>query len=176
MGSQKQYEVVISCAGQDGDLAENLAKALEDRSITTFYHRENITRAELLGKSLPSELEEIYENRGQHCIVILSDAYLKSTWTEIEFAAASRRASRQSEYLLALRLGDAHVPYLLREISFLDWANETVESIADLVLLKLGKVRWEKIDTANSDRSITWEHSWRDISWIGSQGWLVGAI
>lgn len=70
--------------------------------------------------------------------MLLSQHYSKKLWTSHERKAAQARAfSENREYILPLKLDDTEVPGILETTGYIDFRNETAESVSQLILKKL---------------------------------------
>jgi hypothetical protein len=131
-----EYEIAISYAGEDHPYAEALANVLHDRGVSVFYDK--YERATLWGKNLYDYLSDLYQNKARYCVMLLSQHYALKVWTNLERQAAQARAFQESqEYILPLRLDETEIPGLLPTIAYLNWHQETIEAIADLLMTKL---------------------------------------
>jgi TIR domain len=138
MKTDKHYDVAISFAGEDRECAEALAEALKRRGVTVFY--DGYEKAALFGKNLYTHLSDVYQNQARYCVMFLSKHYAKKAWTNHEREAAQARAFREhEEYILPVRLDDTEIPGILPTIGYLKWPPESSDSIADAILIKLGR-------------------------------------
>jgi len=140
MSNEKyEYDVALSYAGEDRSYAEALADILRNRGVHVFYDK--YEKAILWGEDLYTYLSELYQNKSRYCILFLSKHYAAKLWTKHELRSAQARALReQGAYLLPLRLDDTEIPGVLPTIAYLDWYQETPETIADLIVKKLRTV------------------------------------
>jgi hypothetical protein len=130
------YEVALSYAGEDHDYAEALANELHKRGVKVFYDK--YEKATLWGKNLYDHLSDLYQNKAQYCVMILSKHYAAKLWTNLERQAAQARAfSEHEEYILPVRLDDTVIPGILPTVAYLKWPPEDAESIADTIMAKL---------------------------------------
>ncbi len=140
MKTAKHYEfdVAISFAGEDREYAEALAETLRYHQLNVFY--DNFEKPTLWGKNLYSFLSDVYENKAHYCVMFLSQHYAAKLWTNHERQAAQARAFKEiEEYILPIRLDDAEIPGILPTIAYLRMPPETIDSLADIILTKLGR-------------------------------------
>jgi eukaryotic-like serine/threonine-protein kinase len=106
--------------------------------MTVFY--DAYEQASLWGKDLTSHLDTIYRKNAQYCIVLISEAYVRKTWTRHEIRSALARAveNADSEYLLPVRIDDTDVPGVPHTIAYLDARVTTPEEIVHLLGEKVG--------------------------------------
>lgn len=134
---ERPYDVSISFAGEDREIAESIADALVQKNMTVFY--DAYEKANLLGKDLHHFLFDVYSRRSTFCVLLISKHYMNKKWTKHELKAmqAAAMASDQ-EYILPIRLDDADVPGLAPQLGYLNWRDESAESVANLINQKLG--------------------------------------
>jgi len=132
----KEYEIVLSFAGEERALANQIAERLSRRGISVFY--DDFERASLWGKNLYEYLTDIYQNRGRYCVLLLSENYKRKRWTRLEWRAVQARCFLEgSEYCLPIRLDDTDLPGLLPTTGYLSLKDMDVDQIVDTVWSKL---------------------------------------
>lgn len=133
------YDVALSFAGEDRVHAEALAEALRRYGISVFYDK--YEKNTLWGKDLYIHLSDLYQNKARYCVMFFSQYYVAKTWTKHELKAAQARALKeQQEYILPICLDSTEIPGILKTTAYLNWHEETPESVAEAILEKLGKV------------------------------------
>ena len=133
-----EYDVALSFAGEDRLYADSLKNALKGREIKVFYDEDE--KAQLWGKDLYEHLSNLYKNKARHCVMFLSQHYERKHWTTHERKSAQARAYKEnSEYILPIRLDETSIPGIEETIGYLNWREESVDSIANLIIDKLGK-------------------------------------
>lgn len=134
-----QYDVAISYAGENRQVAEELATSLKKRNIRVFY--DNFEQAELWGKNLYEHLSYVYNKAALFCIILISKHYSQKSWTNLERRSAQARAFREKqEYILPIRIDDTELPGLPETVGYVSLNNFTIEKIVDLVVRKLNKL------------------------------------
>jgi hypothetical protein len=94
-----KYDVCISFAGEDRDIAEGLANTLFKNDLKVFY--DEYERLDLWGKDLYKHLYKVYSAMSRFCIILLSKSYLEKAWPNHELRAAQSRALvERREYIL----------------------------------------------------------------------------
>jgi gluconate kinase len=132
-----KYDVALSYAREDRMYAEDLADILRNQGVEVFYDR--YEKPDLWGKNLYTHLADIYQNKARYCVMFLSRNYALKQWTKHEREAAQARAFKErEEYILPIRLDNTEIPGLPSTIAYLNWNEETIESIADTIIKKLG--------------------------------------
>ena len=85
------FDVAISFAGTERELAEKLAEILRAAGIAVFY--DNFYPEHLWGKNLTAFLDEIYRKRAKFCVVFVSTEYKDRKWTIHELRKRSSQGS-----------------------------------------------------------------------------------
>jgi len=130
------YDVAISFAGEDREVAKNLKDALKNRALEVFYDFDQ--QAQLWGKDLSKLLSEVYKNDALFMVIIISKHYPEKDWTNFEFAnGKDAEITRPSEYLLPLRLDDTHVVGIKESIGIIDLRQQSIEEVADVLSEKI---------------------------------------
>src|SRR6266446_10446098 len=133
------YDVALSFAGEDRIHAEALAQALSRRRVKVFYDK--YEKNTLWGKDLYTHLSDLYQKKARYCVMFFSQHYVAKVWTKHELKAAQARALNENqEYILPIRLDSTEIPGILQTTAYLNWHEETPESVAEAILEKLGKV------------------------------------
>jgi hypothetical protein len=134
--SANDYEIAISFAGEDRLIAEDIAGKLKIDGVRVFY--DSYEKATLWGKDLYEHLNDVYKNKAQYCLMIVSQSYRDKQWTNHERKAAQARAfSQNKEYILPLKLDDTEIPGLNETIGYLDYRTSTAEEVVGLLKSKL---------------------------------------
>ena len=133
-----KYDVAISFAGEDRNVARQIAQLLEAHELKIFF--DEFELATLWGKDLYEYLADVYSNQARYCIMLISKYYAKKAWTTHERKNAQARAFRENrEYILPVKLDDTMIPGIPETIGYLDFRKLSVEEVIDAVLTKLGK-------------------------------------
>lgn len=136
----ERYDVALSFADEDRDLASSLAYALRSRGILVFY--DEFEKSKLWGKNLYDFLSAMYSSGAEFCVVFISEAYVRKVWTNLERQSAQSRALRERrEFILPLRLDDSSVPGILDTMGSVDLRETSVEEVADLIKHKLDNLK-----------------------------------
>jgi hypothetical protein len=136
--AHKGYDVVLSFAGEDRSLVEQVAVGLQLRRVRVFYDR--FERAELWGKDLYQHLFDVYSSKARYCVVFVSEHYVTKPWTRHEIKAAqAKQFTAESEYILPVRLDDSQLPGLAPTVGYVDARDLNAEGIIQLIMEKLGR-------------------------------------
>lgn len=112
-----QYDVAISFAGEDREVARALAKLLVDRDVNVFF--DEYEKAGLWAKDLYQHLAAVYSNYSRYCIVLISRHYKRKNWTRHELRHAQERALREHrEYILPVKIDDTELAGLPATICY----------------------------------------------------------
>jgi hypothetical protein len=131
-----KYDIVLSFAGEDRGIAENIAHRLKKNNVEVFY--DDFEKSDLWGKNLYEHLMQIYSESARYCVMLLSKNYAKKSWTNLERQSAQTRAFReQREYILPIRLDDTKIPGLLETVGYINYPDHKIEEIIALILRKL---------------------------------------
>jgi hypothetical protein len=135
------YDVAISYAGEDRQIAEAIAKCLRRKRKKIFYDK--YYEPELWGKDLFGHLTDVYSKRARFCLMIISKNYALKQWTNTEREAAQSRAYRQNaEYILPLLLDETQIPGLPPTTAYVRIQDHSVEEVCEMLVMKI-KLLWE---------------------------------
>jgi hypothetical protein len=132
-----KYDVAISFAGPQRQLAQVLARAVRDAGFEVFY--DQFYPEELLGKEVTVLFDNIFRKQSRFCVILVSAEYGQRMWTTRERQSAVARAveERGNEYILPVEVEKAETPGLLPTVGHLSLADRTIEEIAELLKRKL---------------------------------------
>jgi sugar/nucleoside kinase (ribokinase family) len=131
-----RYDIALSFAGEDREVAEQLAELLVKEGVSVFYDK--YFRSDLWGKDLFTHLQDVYRKQSRFCLMLVSESYKQRQWTTHERRAAQARAFEDNrEYILPLRLDDVELPGLLPTDGFLDWRRLGPGEVVALLKEKL---------------------------------------
>jgi hypothetical protein len=130
------FDVAISFAGTERELAEKLAEILRAAGISVFY--DNFYPEHLWGKNLTTFLDEIYRTRAKFCVVFVSTEYKDRKWTIHELRSAQAKALEQkgNEYILPVKVDDTELDGLPPNVGYIG-ISLGIEKIAELLIKKL---------------------------------------
>jgi len=135
-GEDYDYDVALSFAGEDRNKAEKLAKSLTSKGVKVFY--DAFLKAELWGQDLYAYLSDLYRFRARYCVMFISRNYSEKLWTNHERKAAQERAFRENQtYILPIRIDNTEIPGNLSTVGYLNWSDESVETITNLIIRKV---------------------------------------
>jgi hypothetical protein len=130
------FDVAISFAGTERELAKKLAEILRAAGITVFY--DYFYAEHLWGKNLTAFLDEIYRQKAKFCVVFVSTEYKDRKWTIHELRSAQAKALEQKgdEYILPVKVDDTELDGLPPNVGYVR-ISLGIEKIAELLIKKL---------------------------------------
>ncbi len=133
-----KYDIAISFAGEQRELAESIATRLDAVGYSVFYDR--FERAELWGQDLSLALGNVYENDAKFCLILVSEDYVKKAWTNLERQNAISRFMREHHnYILCLKTDASELPGLPSVIGYISLSNTSQDEVHEMLLEKLGR-------------------------------------
>lgn len=133
-----RYDIAISFAGEDRDVAAQIAAGLVTAGVKVFY--DDFEKADLWGKDLYEYLADIYANHARFCIMLLSQNYERKLWTNHERKNAQVRAFQEKEeYILPVKLDDTQIPGIRPTVGYIDLRTTAVDELVKMVLVKLNR-------------------------------------
>jgi len=132
-----EYDVALSFAGTERELAQQLAQDIATRGYSVFY--DNFYPEHLWGKDLPVFFDDVYRKRSRFCVIFVSQEYASRMWTTHERQSAQARALEQigGEYILPIRVDDADLPGMPPTIGYLSMDEYSIDQIATMLEAKL---------------------------------------
>jgi hypothetical protein len=128
------FDIAISYASENRDIAEGIALGLKSKKIRVFY--DQFFKNELWGLDLSTILEAIFNGRAKYCLMIVSEDYSKKYWTTKEKKFAIKQQVRKNnEYILQLKLDDTKLPGISKNLSYLRY--EGIEKAINSIKMKL---------------------------------------
>jgi len=125
-----KYDVAISYAHEDSFIAKRLWKAARSAGFKVFLDM----YIDTWGKSLIEYLINVFERDSRYCLMLISEAYAESMWTEHERKAALRRAlkDRGREYILPIQLDDTELDDFPFDLRWLDLRKPNEKKIKEI--------------------------------------------
>ncbi|MFY0602168.1 MAG: toll/interleukin-1 receptor domain-containing protein [Cyclobacteriaceae bacterium] len=120
MNHTAKYDVAISFAEEQRDIAVSICLALEGLGLLVYYYPYHIE--ESLGKGLKLNLEHLYSTQSHIVIAILSGEYRAKTYTQIEFKSILNRTDKGS--LIPVRFSTSEIPQEVGHLAYFQWAND----------------------------------------------------
>ena len=138
MNTNAQYEVALSFAGEQREYVEKVAQSLQSLGVSVFY--DGFADAQLWGRNLAEEFQDVFEKRANYAVMFISKAYVEKAWPSHERQLILSRAVVQNrgEYILPVRFDDTHVPGLQTAIKYEQACDRTPAELAAMIAKKLG--------------------------------------
>lgn len=138
IGRNYEYDVVLSFAGEDRQYVEKVAKYLIDNGIKVFY--DDYEKVDMWGKDLYVHLDDIYQNKGRHCVMFLSKNYANKLWTNHERESAQARAfEERNEYILPVKFDDTEIPGIKPTTGYIGVRDTDPEELGVMIIKKINK-------------------------------------
>lgn len=132
----KEYDVVLSFAGEDREYVSQVANILNALSVKVFYDK--FEEVELWGKDLYTYLDDIYQRKAKYCVMFISRAYAEKLWTNHERQSAQARAFQQSqEYILPARFDATEIPGIRPTTGYIELSQKSPEEFAYMIAKKV---------------------------------------
>lgn len=136
--TQFDYDIAISFAGENREIAEQITKVLREKGIRVFYDELEEEKVRLWGKNLREEFMKIYGGKARYAVVLISQYYPIKDWANFEFNIAKDEAKRRKkDYILPVRLDDTKIVGLKYEIKYIDLRKEGIDGVVNLIIKKL---------------------------------------
>jgi hypothetical protein len=131
------YDLAISFAGAQRDIAEAIANRVRDAGFEVFYDR--FYPEQLWGKDLAVFFDEVFRKKARYCLIFVSNEYIERDWTNHERRSAVARMieSKGKEYILPVKVHDVELPGVQSTIGYVSLREYSVGQIADMVLEKI---------------------------------------
>lgn len=131
-----EYDVAISFAGEDREIAENVAERLHQKNVEVFYDR--FYKHRLWGKKLTTYFQDVYGPESRFVVVLISKHYPIKDWTDFEFSIMRKEAKkRETEFILPIKLDDTKILGIHEDVGYLDYKKEGIDGIVKCILSKL---------------------------------------
>jgi hypothetical protein len=132
----QRYDVVLSFAGEDREVARRLAHIAESNGVRVFLDEFHLW--ETWGKDLTEYLDGVYGGNARYCVLLVSADYLRKPYTVLERRIALARALESTEeYVLPVVLDDSWPPGLPRTTAYLDLRTMSIDDVAALLVRKI---------------------------------------
>ena len=141
-GREYEYDVAISFARPERELALQLAAMIRKAGLRVFY--DNFYAEDMLGKKVPDFLDEVFRKTSRFCVILASHAYGQREWPKFEVESAKARAlqERGDDYIFPIVVEDEVVKEgplsdLLKNTFHLPLATHSLEQIAEILICRL---------------------------------------
>jgi formylglycine-generating enzyme len=129
-----KYDIAISVAEEDLDIAYQITDALSNKNILYYLYTEN--RADNWGKHLMKISLDTYKSEAKYLLVITSNIFAQKYWGNIERQMAQALRKSESAYILQLKLDNTPIDGISSSVVAETWDNNP-EEIATILEEKL---------------------------------------
>ncbi len=127
-----QWDIGISFAGRDRDIAERIATELAGRGFTVFY--DNFEKTFGVGRDISRFLYEMYTRRCERCLVLVSRDYTMNKWPRFEFASLmSIRGGSRPQDILLVQLDETELAGVPPALGAIKYSAESPECTIDTI-------------------------------------------
>ena len=134
--SGRRYDIAISYASEDVEIARQIANKLRENNVSVFYAGFETSR--LWGENLHDFLIDVFANRSRFSLILFSENYSQKMWARLERQAAQAAAFiKQKNMLLPIKLDDSEPEGLIPTIGYLDLRKVGIDGIVKALLEKL---------------------------------------
>jgi len=132
-----RFDVAISFASTERDLAHALAARVRDAGFIVFY--DDFYPEQLWGRDLVRFFDLIYRKNSRFCVPFISKEYALRRWTIKEMQSALARAvdEKGEAYILPIRVDDTEILGLPPTTGYLSLNNRTLDDVAGILINKL---------------------------------------
>lgn len=141
---ESKYDVALSFAGSDRNIAEEIFKELTNRQFAVFYDKNE--QHSILAEDVEEYLAPIYKSEAQFVIVLLGKDYSKRLWTKFESLQFKQRFGKNA--IIPIWFADVS-PTLFDETVRYGGAtfdqtrpiDPQIQSLCDTITNKFGDIR-----------------------------------
>jgi hypothetical protein len=127
-----RFDFALSFSGHTRSVARDLAILLRERGFSVFYDSDY--EHEMIGQDGSKYLRRVYSQESRYCVVLLSEQYEKSQWTDLERESIQARELRGEKGILIPVLVDGYRPNWLPETRiYFDLPKRALEDFVSLV-------------------------------------------
>lgn len=145
-----RFEVALSFAGENRDLARRIAIALQDEIGRGRVFYDEWFEAELARPNLDTYIQHLYRNDSRLVLVCVGEQYQSKPWTQLEWNAIQslerelrdpQATARPRLRLLPVRIGDGDITGIMQSAIVPDIRNRPIEDVVRLIVDRLNRLR-----------------------------------
>lgn len=126
-----EYEIGISCASEQGDIAFRFYEILKNKGISVFWSGdENNT---FVAQNLYGKIVETYEKKCRYIVAIISNEYTKKDYTRQELSIAKERVAKGDYCLIPIYTDDCRSRVTKSNLHYFDLSKQTEYEIASRI-------------------------------------------
>ncbi|UPK71188.1 SUMF1/EgtB/PvdO family nonheme iron enzyme [Chitinophaga filiformis] len=137
-----KYDVAISVAEEDKDVAKQIIAELKKKRISYYYYEDHVARS--WGQYIINLTKDAYGKHARYVLIITSRIYVEKYWSSMELQIAVSNMVKGKEYVLPLRLDDTPVDGISKHLVYLDWKGNP-EEIARILRDKIKIEKWAEL-------------------------------
>lgn len=131
-----EYDVALSFAGENRDLAQKFYNKLRRKKIKVFFDK--MEQSRLIGMDLDKEFRRIYGGKSRLIVILISKFYPAKDWTRFESEIIIDEAKRRGKtYFIPCIIDDTPVFGLPRTIGHIDLRKTTITDAVNMIVEKL---------------------------------------
>lgn len=130
-----RFHVAVSFAGDDREVAKRIAAALKRRRYSVFYDEFFIE--EMVGRSLTEYLESVFSAHSLHCVMLVSEHYVRKPYPSHERRAALSRALTDAGYIIPVRLDESKIPGLPDDTCYLNYRTISFTKLINVIARRI---------------------------------------
>ena len=115
---EKKYNVAVSYASEQRSYVERFVKRLHSLKLQVYYDRDE--QAQMVGKILDQELHKIYIQQSRHCVLFLSNEYIKKPVTRYESQIILSETLFKDGFMYIFKFDDVTLPGLNRNFVYIN--------------------------------------------------------
>lgn len=142
-----KYDVAISVAEEDCQVAALIDTALEKENIKCYYYKKYARNN--WGKDIIEITQRVYGSESRCVLVITSERYAKKYWAGIELQTVINRTKNDGTQVLQLRLDDTQIDGISGHTVHHEWHDNAAE-IAEIVKEKVKKDKHTELTRISS--------------------------
>lgn len=129
------FDVALSYAGEDRNVAKRLARALQRGGFGVFFDKDS--KAVIWGKRA-EYFEHVYGPGSRYVIPLLSEHYRNKEWCQFELDVACKEAKRRrDEFLLPVRLDGTRQPGIFPDCFYADLREDSIPTLVNMLKQKV---------------------------------------
>jgi hypothetical protein len=174
MGNKYKYDVALSFAEEDKEIAERIGRALKDLDIKYYLFYEH----DHMGKNLKELTWKIYHEESKLAMVLISEHYNRKRWAKEEREVIQTVLEREGKpYLLPIRIDDTPVDGISNTIVYERWTGKNACDIATLIFKRLKQYKDKPSNNSKEKKSDADKSQTSVIQKIDeNKGFVIGNI
>jgi formylglycine-generating enzyme required for sulfatase activity len=124
-----KYDVAISVAEENKDVAKQIVTALKKKRIPYYYYEDDHS---IWGEYIINLTKDAYGKRARYVLIITSRIYIEKYWSNVELQVAVSSFVKGKPRVLQLRLDDTPVDSISKHQVYLEWKDNPEEIVAIL--------------------------------------------